>query len=253
VFPGSDEEAAPGAGDDAEGDEDGDEDGDDSDEASGRDDESGDSDDNSDGEESSDGGDAADPQTPDKQKKRSRYAPRADAKVASPISPFRSDVGSDDEDGSRRTGRAGRPAMRKRRKLDLELSPLQPRRPAASRPRRLPRFSSGEDESLIAGLKKFGWAQWALIVEEYAWDHPRTNINLKDRARSLRLEKRAFPVPLIRHPKASAVSGLCRRPSVAPKTASQGDAGDEIEGDDGSSRDGADADGDEEEDDDDDE
>lgn len=53
-------------------------------------------------------------------------------------------------------------------------------------------FSSAEDKLLLEGLRKYGWASWRLIVDNFDFNG-RTNVALKDRARTLNLEPYQFP------------------------------------------------------------
>jgi hypothetical protein len=140
--------------------------------------------------------------------RRDMYNPAENARVASPISQGDSD--EDEDEGPDFVGKL-RPVLRKRRRISVELSPIKsPTKVFASA---YARFNPGEDEKLLHGLKKYGWGRWTPISSEYEWDHPRSGVNLKDRARTLGLQREHFPSPL--HPAANAPVRRGRPPRQA--------------------------------------
>lgn len=86
------------------------------------------------------------------------------------------------------------------------------------------RFQQHEDEWLIRGLRQFGWGCWALIAREY-WVPPntRSGMSLKDRARTLGLDREVYRKP------GKRMEPRGRRSSYTDK--SDGDASDAIEED----------------------
>lgn len=46
-------------------------------------------------------------------------------------------------------------------------------------------FSHSEEQNLIEGVRKYGVGSWAKILFNYKFHHSRTNVNLKDKYRTL--------------------------------------------------------------------
>jgi Myb-like DNA-binding domain len=123
-------------------------------------------------------------------KPMSRYGPQDKGRSVSPMP-------SDDDDYEAGQSRRKRIVMRKRGNLDVRLSPVKTKESAAANgKKRTNRFTASDDEQLVKGLERYGWGEWSLIASHYEWDHPRTNVSLKDRARTLNLNQRNFPPPL---------------------------------------------------------
>jgi Myb-like DNA-binding domain len=142
-------------------------------------------------------------------RRKAIYIPAKDARIASPIS----DSENDDEHDSDSLAKTGR-VFRKRRKISIELSPVKS--PKKWLTTAYARFTPSEDEKLMHGLKKYGWGFWTAIANSYEWDHQRTPVNLKDRARTLRLNSKHYPEPL--HPLPDAPARRGRPPKKALST-----------------------------------
>lgn len=134
-------------------------------------------------------------------KNRSAYHLASEGKSASPISPESEFTPGSDVDGLT----AKRRRLARRRRLSTELSPIPLESPAQKEKKAGAAGSGGkrinwadyEDEALIQGLKRHGWGEWKLVLEDEQNEslfHPsRTNVKLKDRARVLQLDRESFP------------------------------------------------------------
>lgn len=105
-----------------------------------------------------------------------------------------------DESDSRRANpiRSRSNTLGKRSRLEVPMSPVPER---VQKPRVMSkRFTQLEDNQLLQGLEKYGWGEWQAILHAYNWDGNRTNVSLKDRARTLSLNPKEYPAPRIPDP-----------------------------------------------------
>lgn len=121
---------------------------------------------------------------PPENRSSARKRTKSPRREPEPVSPFSA---SDDRK---------RPKLKKRRHLSDQISPL-----GSPSTEKLPKlgkaplkrgaFSPGEDNAIREGLKTHGWGAWSVIVE--SGNILRTNVQVKDRARTMGLGPEKFP------------------------------------------------------------
>ena len=125
-------------------------------------------------------------------------------------------------------------APTRKRKTNMELSPMRGRKPRRvdrlnGKILRKGRFEPYEDELLIAGLEQHGFGAWKDISDDFGDDeYARAPESLKDRARTLELGPKDFPIKPARgrgRPRGSKMSAEKRR-KESIKTRNRGDNAD---------------------------